>query len=574
MLKKLRTQMRLIMIIVVVAFLLSTFLMYEGRSRRTPRLNADGTIADYEVAEVNGRSVMRSELERRVRRYVESTRQRNVASLDMPTLYQTVLDQYVLEAQMAREVDAQGIRISDVDAENAMKAYADRFFPTREAFYQYLSQIGLKTDDYKRAIAVQMANERLVQNAIGEIIISDDEAAEFYDTMKSLLYFKPEGFMVHLANLENSADAQELHDAITGGKTWSEAISNDRFAKIDANNLTRDPIFLPQTTFASGPLMPLLSLDIGEISPIFSISSGDYSLGLKESRVSESITPYDEVSGDIKLLLRQQQERVKLQEFQNSLMEKAQIAIYDTSLFPQPSSDDSTAGDEEEFIIDDENAEDEATSDEVKEIEEIEEIEKIEETEEVAEPEATPEEKIDEAVEPELEEETEPVEKTVEAQPEEKPEDIVEAAPEEKTETAEETVETTPEAQSEEAVEAASEEKPEVVEETIEAQPDDKPEEIPDATSEEKTEIAEETVEAQPEEKPEAIVEAISEEKPEPVEETIEAQSEEKPEETLEKTVEDAAEKEIEEISDEITGKLQKFKIPEVHSKVDETKTE
>ena len=47
----LRKQMKWVMAIIVVAFLLSTFLMYEGGStRRTPTKNADGTMSDYEVA--------------------------------------------------------------------------------------------------------------------------------------------------------------------------------------------------------------------------------------------------------------------------------------------------------------------------------------------------------------------------------------------------------------------------------------------------------------------------------------------------------------------------------------------
>ena len=70
MLKNLRTHMKWIMITIVVAFLLSTFLMYEGRSgRRGPSRSADGTMTDYEVAAVDGRPLMRSELENRLRAY-------------------------------------------------------------------------------------------------------------------------------------------------------------------------------------------------------------------------------------------------------------------------------------------------------------------------------------------------------------------------------------------------------------------------------------------------------------------------------------------------------------------------
>ena len=340
MLKKLRTQMRFIMIVVVVAFLLSTLLMYEGRSRRTPRVNADGTMSDYEVAQVNGRALMRSELENRLRQYAGSLNQRDLTSRDMPAVYKTVLDQYVLESQMAREVEAQGIRVSDAEADAAMKAQADRYFVTREDFYQYLAQRGIKQDDYKKSLARQMASDALVRNAIGQIVISDDATAEFYDTMKSLLFFSPSGFMVYLANLESSADAEALREDLVGGKSWTEAISNDKFANVSANNLTREPIFISGVSFNSVALLPMASLDIGEVSPVFSLTSGDYTVGVKTEVVSESYRPYDEVSGDIKTLLTQQEERVRLQAFYKSLTDKAQVEIFDTSLFPQPTSDE------------------------------------------------------------------------------------------------------------------------------------------------------------------------------------------------------------------------------------------
>jgi len=328
------------MIVVVVAFLLSTLLMYEGRSRRTPRVNADGTMSDYEVAQVNGRALMRSELENRLRQYAGSLNQRDLTSRDMPAVYKTVLDQYVLESQMAREVEAQGIRVSDAEADAAMKAQADRYFVTREDFYQYLAQRGIKQEEYKKSLARQMASDALVRNAIGQIVISDDATAEFYDTMKSLLFYNPSGFMVYLANLESSADAEALREDLVGGNSWTEAISNDKFVNVSANNLTREPIFISGVSFNSVALLPMASLDIGEVSPVFSLTSGDYTVGVKTEVVSESYRPYDEVSGDIKTLLTQQEERVRLQAFYKSLTDKAQVEIFDTSLFPQPTSDE------------------------------------------------------------------------------------------------------------------------------------------------------------------------------------------------------------------------------------------
>ena len=330
----LRKQMKWVMAIIVVAFLLSTFFMYEGRStRRTPERNADGTMSDYEVAQINGRSLMRSELERRVRDYLSSYSTRNAESLDMPVIYKAVLDQAILESQLAKEVDESGIRVSDSEADMAMKNYADTYFPTRETFYQALANSGLKVEDYKRGLARQMAVERLIANAIGEIKISEDKAVEFYDTMKNLIYSRPEGFMIHAANFNKKEGAEVLREKLVAGTSWDIIVSNDELASNDLINITREPVFLPTTALTTGAFSVLASLDVGEVSPVFEVTSSDFAVGLKTQRVEATVTPYDEVSNDIHTLLTQQEQRNRLAAYEASLRNKAQVTINDESLF-------------------------------------------------------------------------------------------------------------------------------------------------------------------------------------------------------------------------------------------------
>ena len=345
MMKKLREQMKWIMIIIVVAFLLSTFLMYEGRSSRGPRRNADGTIADYEVAKVNGHVLMRSELERLLRGTLERMDQRSLASLDMPAVYQSILDQYILEAQTEREVSERGIQVSDAEAEQMMKAYADQYFPTREAFYQTLQMSGIKVEDYKKDIARQMATEELYRSEIGDVVASEDQALKFYDVMKDLFYRTPEGFMIDFASFKSSEDAEALRNRLTAASgpvssgDWTLAISDDRLLSGDIANVTKEPVFLP-TSALTGMFLPLASLDVGEVSPVFSLSSEDFGLGLKTEHRPESVRTYDEVSDDIRVMIREQELQQRTADFQRRLREKAQVEIYDPSLFPQPASAD------------------------------------------------------------------------------------------------------------------------------------------------------------------------------------------------------------------------------------------
>ncbi|MBQ7220948.1 MAG: SurA N-terminal domain-containing protein [Synergistaceae bacterium] len=347
----LRKQMKWVMAIIVVAFLLSTFLMYEGRGTRgRPRINPDGSMSDYEVAQINGRSLMRSELERRLRDYLSNYSSRSAESLDMPAIYQAVLDQAILESQLAKEVEEKGIRVSDADADRAMKEYADRYYPTRETFYQALANSGVKIDDYKRSLARQMATEQVIRDAIGEVVISEDRATEFYETMKTLIYSRPEGYMLHMADFNSSADAEYLKAKLDAGETWADIVSNDELASHDVINITREPVFLPSTAFSAGTLSVLASVDVGKASPVFSVSSFDYAVGLKTEHVDASVRPYEEVSGDIKTMLTNQEERRRLTEYETSLRNKAQVVINDQELFARPAVSEDEAPAVEDVI--------------------------------------------------------------------------------------------------------------------------------------------------------------------------------------------------------------------------------
>ena len=123
-------------------------------------------------------------------------------------------------------------------------------------------------------------------------------------TMKELLYRQPEGFKVHLARFTASGDAEALRERLMGGESWEAAVSGDAMASRDVISVTDNAVFLSGSAFDVGPLAPMKSLDIGQVSPVLELASSDFAVGLKSERVEERITPYDEVSADVRVLLR------------------------------------------------------------------------------------------------------------------------------------------------------------------------------------------------------------------------------------------------------------------------------
>ena len=560
----LRKQMKWVMAIIVIAFLLSTFLMYEGRgTRRTPTRNADGSMSDYEVAQINGRSLMRSELETRLRNYLSNYSSRTTASLDMAALYQTVLDQAILDSQLTKEVEEQGIRISDAEAEMAMKNYADTYYPTRETFYQVLAQSGIKVDDYKKSLARQMAVDTLLQNAIGEIEISEDKAVEFYDTMKGLVYSKPEGFMIHMADFNKNDAAEAFRTRIINGESWDVIVSNDEISSADLINITNEPVFLTSSAMTMGTLSILASLDVNEVSPVFTIASEDYAVAVKTSHVEESVRPYEEVSGDIKTLLTQQEQRQRLADYEEALKAKANVVINDKDLFARP---EVSADETPQFSIDDITIEEVSSDTSNTEEATTEDKQESTETAENVEATVTPTEEPAKTEEPEK---VETVEEVKEVAPVVETVETEEKAPE----VAPETVET---------VEAVTEEKAPEVEAVAEPQPETTPEKVeePVTVTEEpaKTEEAEEPAPAVEEVKEEAKEEPKPEEVPavvepvETVEATVETVEPEKVEEVVTEEKAPEAPEVVEVVKEEITEAVtESAPVPEVVEEVVET---
>jgi hypothetical protein len=330
MMRYLKTQMRWIMLVLVLAFLLSTFLMYDSGSRRGG--SPSEGMRDYVVADVNGRRLMRSELEEQVRQYLEEMGSRELESTDLPYVYRAALDRYAMERQMDQEVKDSGITISDADVEQAMKDYADQYFPTREAFYQSLQRSNIRVEDYKRNIAQQMASQQLIQESIGTLTVSEDEAVEFYESTKTIFFRSPGGFNVNLANFASRDEAEYVRALLLDGEPWDTATSGDLAASLQTMRVTTGT-FVPDSAL-DGYLSPMKPLKVGAVSPVFEVASDDFAVGVKSEAIEEKTTPYDEVSADLHAILQQQKEREAMTYFSQGLLSRARVVIRDPELFP------------------------------------------------------------------------------------------------------------------------------------------------------------------------------------------------------------------------------------------------
>ena len=199
----LRNQVKWIMAAIVVIFVLSIFLMYgPGGGGKS-----DGS-RDYAVAEVDGKKIMRSEIEAGMAQMVEQSQATEITSEDFPRLRQSVLDSIVVEAALKKEAEQKNIKVSGEEVQKVVTQIESQF-PTKEAFMQYMEQTGVNEKKLKEDISGRLAQQKVLEGLTGSVVVSDDEVAKFYESTKDLFFRRPAGYNVNFASFATREQAQK-----------------------------------------------------------------------------------------------------------------------------------------------------------------------------------------------------------------------------------------------------------------------------------------------------------------------------------------------------------------------------
>ncbi|NLB83825.1 MAG: hypothetical protein GX791_06230 [Synergistaceae bacterium] len=331
--RTLRSKVRWIMIAIVILFVLSIFGMY-GFSGGGSRGSNQNSSEDYTVAEIDGKTVRRSQLESQLRQYVERTDARDITSADIPGLYQRTLENMAMVAMLQKEGEASGLKATEEEINVAVKEVSDQF-PTKEAFMQYVDQSGIKMADFRKNMAEQIVQQKLMEKSIASIDPTDEEMKDFYEKTKMLFFHSPEGSTVDFLRVKNPETAEKFTSSLKEGTEWKDALQSVASADIVDKTPDTGPVFIASQGF-NGPLAPLAELEPGAVSSPIEMASDDILVAVKRENVPEKTLAYDEVSGDVKGFLLDQKRREEQSKFFAGLLEKANIVIRDPSLFPKP----------------------------------------------------------------------------------------------------------------------------------------------------------------------------------------------------------------------------------------------
>jgi hypothetical protein len=341
--KFLRKNVRWIMLVVVVLFVVSCFAgygMYSG--------NPNSGTGDYPAARVDGERIMRSKIENDMAQMIQGMGlSESVTSEDYPALRSSVLDQIAVSKELDKEVKSRGVAVSKNEIDDAVSSIESQF-PTREIFLQQMQAAGMDERGLRSAVEEQMLRQKVFDDVTRGASTDQQEMLGFYDTMKTYAFQRPEGFNVNVAHFATEELAEKARVKVQAGNKWDsvmEAVSEDvlNYTPYD------DPLLIPLAQI-TGEVEFINNMEMNKVSKVVKLGDADYLVTIKRSKAEASTASYDEVSSDIEQIVLGQKRQTLQSDFLQELRSRANIEILDPAIFstPEPETPEAvaTSGDE------------------------------------------------------------------------------------------------------------------------------------------------------------------------------------------------------------------------------------
>lgn len=338
MLRTLRNHTKVIMVIVILFFVLSCFAGYGLYIRGGG--NSGGGMKDYPVAEINGRKIMRSELEQGAARLSDQI-SRNITSEDIPHIRRAFIDNLAVQSEIEKEIKVRNIEVAKAEIDSAYTEIMDNY-PTREEFMAYMQRSGITEKQIKDDIERQLKVRKLVDEVCGDIKIEEKDIRAFYDSTKNFLYKQPAGIKVNIATFKNKASAEAVRKAVEAGAKWDDEIAKYSSDIEMATSYDHPALFDESMISADKQLAPLKDYAMGKVTPVLDAGSNFSYIAIKRGVEKERVLSFEESSGDIELKLKNQKAMEEERKFFDDLLTRAKIDILDASIFPkaEPASGD------------------------------------------------------------------------------------------------------------------------------------------------------------------------------------------------------------------------------------------
>ncbi len=226
-------------------------------------------------------------------------------SLD-DTIKESVLEKIIMEKIIAKEAESMNISITDVEIDDLMESYIEGM-GGREKYDEFLKSTEISEEFFITNMRKELLVSKHKEEFLKGIEIADDEAKEYYDENKdNLIVIRASHILV-----ATEEEGREILERLKDGEdfaTLATLKSIDSVSAAHGGDLGY---------FGKGQMIPefedaAFALEEGEISELVKTEVGYHIIQLNEKRDA-----YEELSDDIKNLLKEEQYLNKIQKLRD-----------------------------------------------------------------------------------------------------------------------------------------------------------------------------------------------------------------------------------------------------------------
>lgn len=330
------------MISVIVVFVVTTFWGYGSYSSRSGGARTPGQ--DYAVAEIDGRTVMRSQLDQGVLELAErSSSTKDIKEAEVVALRRSVLDNIAIAGQFEKELTRSHIEVSDEEVTNAVKEVENQF-PTKEAYQEYLEQSGATEKQIRAQLREDLARRKLLENATAGVALSGDEDIKTYDALKALIFTRRPSVGVQMASFLSLDRADAALARMRGGESW-DVVLGDFSGDLRERTSGDETISFSESEVPPEIWASVASADDGALLGPVSLESQDHYILRRVFSAPGGVLSFDAVSADVREMVLSQKRRSAQESFLQELRGRADVKILDEALFTVPTVSEDISGD-------------------------------------------------------------------------------------------------------------------------------------------------------------------------------------------------------------------------------------
>lgn len=349
MMRTLRKNLDIILIIVVVAFAVTIYYGY-GSYRRS------GRIAQAVAATVNHTAISFYALDQAFRDLLSQYDSKTISSWDEKTfdlLRRLVLENLINEELLYQEAQTRRIKVSSREIEAGLEKIRSQF-PSDGEFRRYLEYQGLTLSALRESLRRELMIQKLTESLVADLPIPHEEIAKYYEEHKDLFSTPAQYHLLRMTFLTKD-DAEKALRRLYLGEDFAKVaqeVSLDEAAKKGGDVGWVSESALPQEVKEA---LERIKEDPRSVTPPLAVD-GAYAIYRVLEWKPQVVQSLEETKETIRATILAEQKRVKTEHLLTELRKKSSITVSEALKFevspstPGPTplpSDASTEGERE-----------------------------------------------------------------------------------------------------------------------------------------------------------------------------------------------------------------------------------